>query len=217
MRAGPQRRARRLIIRSTSVRCIALSVRLRLRPRLRKSGPPSVVGDPGRLEIRVHVFLRAVMGWHVVPLAALLVQTEPPALARRVVVLNAHADRRADAGEGVDHDGRSGRGREGRRWNRCRWSRVASRASSAVSAGVLPRLHDVFRPAHRGRRVHRHTWPITSQSNSIRIAARCCFTVGAARLRCNCSIYVATTTGSTSRAGCHVCRSQAQKPPTARA
>ena len=44
-------------------------------------------------------------GRHFMPLAAFLVQTHPPALALRVVVLDAHGDDGADAGKGERHYG----------------------------------------------------------------------------------------------------------------
>jgi hypothetical protein len=39
------------------------------------------------------------------------------------------------------------------------------------------------------------TWPITSQSNSMRTAASCCFTLGAACCACSCSTQAATSNG----------------------
>jgi arginase family enzyme len=45
-----------------------------------------------------------MMRRHLMPLAAFLMQTDPPALALGVVVLDAHADDRANAGEGERHD-----------------------------------------------------------------------------------------------------------------
>ena len=39
------------------------------------------------------------------------------------------------------------------------------------------------------------TWPTTSQSNSIRSAARCCFTVGLACVACSSSMNGATLKG----------------------
>src|ERR1700730_6652385 len=48
---------------------------------------------------------------HLMPLAAFLTQTDPPALALRVVVLDAHGDDRANAGKGERHHGNSARSR----------------------------------------------------------------------------------------------------------
>jgi hypothetical protein len=56
-----------------------------------------VVGDPGRLEVG----LEAVVDGHLVVLAALLVQPQPPALALREIVLDPHGERRADPGKAV--------------------------------------------------------------------------------------------------------------------
>ena len=41
---------------------------------------------------------------HLMPLAAFLMQSDPPALALRVVILDAHGDDGADAGKGEGHD-----------------------------------------------------------------------------------------------------------------
>jgi hypothetical protein len=41
---------------------------------------------------------------HLMPLAAFFMQTNPPALALGVVVLDTHGDDRANAGEGERHD-----------------------------------------------------------------------------------------------------------------
>ena len=53
------------------------------------------------------------------------------------------------------------------------------RASSADRLGVLPRRTTYFGPRTAAAGLLSTTWPMMSQSNSIRIAARCCFTVGA--------------------------------------
>jgi hypothetical protein len=51
---------------------------------------------------------------------------------------------------------------------------------AAVRKGVLPRLTTCFDPRTACAGLSARTWPMTSQSNSIRTAARCCFTVGLA-------------------------------------
>lgn len=48
------------------------------------------------------------------------------------------------------------------------------RASSAVSTGVFPRFTTYFGPRTELAGFILTTWPITSQSKSIRMAARCC-------------------------------------------
>ena len=58
----------------------------------------------GRVEIGVDGGLGEVVRRNIVPLPALLVQPDPPALPLREVVLDAHPDHRTDAAERVDHD-----------------------------------------------------------------------------------------------------------------
>ena len=80
-------------------------------PRARHSwrAPPGkrallVLADPGRLDVGVKVRLERVVHRHLVVLAALLVQPEPPALALGEVVLDPHPERRADPRKAVDQD-----------------------------------------------------------------------------------------------------------------
>jgi site-specific recombinase XerD len=54
----------------------------------------------------------------------------------------------------------------------------SSRASSGVSTGVLPFLMTYLGPRTADAGFTVRTPPVTSQSNSIRIAAKCCLTVG---------------------------------------
>jgi hypothetical protein len=56
-------------------------------------------------------------------------------------------------------------------------------ASSRVGIRVLPLVALCFGPRTAEAGLCGTTWPTTSQSNSIRIAASCCFTVGAERSR----------------------------------
>ncbi len=53
------------------------------------------------------------------------------------------------------------------------------RVSSAVSTGVLPFLTLCLGPRTTLAGLEGMTWPTTSQSNSIRMAASCSLTVGA--------------------------------------
>src|SRR5271155_2692190 len=57
------------------------------------------------------------------------------------------------------------------------------RASSGVSTGVLPRLTACLGPRTECAGLIASTWPTTSQSNSMRTAARCCLTVGFSKSR----------------------------------
>ena len=54
------------------------------------------------------------------------------------------------------------------------------RASSAVSTGVLPLLREYLGPRTAWAGFSARTWPVTSQSNRMRRAARCCLTVAGA-------------------------------------
>ena len=69
-----------------------------------EEGPLTVVADAGGGEIFVDKGVELVVRRHFVALAAFFVQPYPPALAVRVVVVDAHRDDGADAGEGVGHD-----------------------------------------------------------------------------------------------------------------
>ena len=91
------------------------------------------------------------MAWHGVLLAALLVQANPLPPVLRIHVLDAHADRRADAREGIDHqaDERAvAEADDGRGVDRVdelpRFLRIEHRRLAAP--------HDVARPAHGARR-----------------------------------------------------------------
>ena len=68
-----------------------------------EQGSLAAVADSGRLDIGVEIGFEIVMRRHLMALAAFLMQTHPPALAVGVVVLDAHGDDRADAGEGEGH------------------------------------------------------------------------------------------------------------------
>jgi hypothetical protein len=70
------------------------------------------------------------MNRHLMPLAAFLMEPEPPALAGRVIVLDPQGHSRTDAGEGVDHPDAGG---------------AAARAADRFP--LLCRLRSVFRPA----------------------------------------------------------------------
>ena len=101
--------ARRLIIRRASLGSIGRSVSFCVLPAAeRKSGAFLVAGDAGRFDIGVQVGVGVVVGGHLVPLAALLVQAEPGPAAFQVIILDPHAEGGADAGEGIDHDADQG-------------------------------------------------------------------------------------------------------------
>jgi hypothetical protein len=62
------------------------------------------------------------------------------------------------------------------------------RHSSPSSTGVLPVLTTCFGPRTAAAGLVGTTWPVTSQLNSMRIAASCCLTDGVEISVCNCSI-----------------------------
>ena len=59
-----------------------------------------------------------------------------------------------------------------------------ARASAAVSTGVLPLLREYLGPRTAWAGFSSRTWPVTSQSNRMRRAARCCLTVAGASRPC---------------------------------
>src|ERR1700685_1642059 len=63
----------------------------------------AVLGYPRSGNIGIQVDLEVVVTGHLMPLAAFLVQPDPPPTPLRVVVLDPHLDHRADAAKGVDH------------------------------------------------------------------------------------------------------------------
>lgn len=92
------------------------------------------------------------------------------------------------------------------------------RASAGSSTGVLPWRTLCAGPRTEAAGLNGTTWPTTSQSNRWRIAASCCFTVGAERSRVWPSIQAATCSGCTAAVDGTACFShQAKKSVTARA
>ena len=69
------------------------------------------------------------------------------------------------------------------------------RHSFPSSTGVLPVFTTCFGPRTAAAGLAGMTWPVISQSNSIRTAASCCFTSGAEWVSWQVSIHVATSNG----------------------
>ena len=63
---------------------------------------------------------------------------------------------------------------------------ISRRHSWPSSTGVLPVFTTCFGPRTAEAGFVGTTWPVISQSNSIRTAASCCFTPGAAWVCCEC-------------------------------
>ena len=68
----------------------------------------------------------------------------------------------------------------------------SSRASPAVSTGVLPFLTTYLGPRTAWAGFTSRTWPVTSQSKSMRSAAKCCLTVGGEHAPCRSLMKAAT-------------------------
>ena len=60
-----------------------------------------LISNPSHLEVGIEIGLGVVVGGDLVELAPLFVETQPPALALPVVVLDVHADHGAGAGKGL--------------------------------------------------------------------------------------------------------------------
>ena len=71
----PAALARRLILRKASLRCIGRAVSVRCVSMVRKGG--LLPGDACGVEIGIDVFLGVVVGGHLMPLAAFVMQAEP--------------------------------------------------------------------------------------------------------------------------------------------
>jgi hypothetical protein len=116
------------------------------------------------------------MAWHFMALAALLVQAHPETAVLHVNIFDLHRERRADAREGIDHLA-----------DQCPVAQTRLRGHiDAVEQYArlrdiehrrLADFDDMLRPAHARRRIGRHDLPVTSQSNSMRIAASFCLAV----------------------------------------
>ena len=113
-----------------------------------EQGSPFRPEQPGSMHVGVEIGFEIVMRRHLMDLAAFFVEAEPPALAVGEVILDAHADRRADAGEAEGHqrdqravaqadDGRDVDGVE-------QLARLRRRQHRRLAA-----LDGVLRPAHR--------------------------------------------------------------------
>ena len=120
-----------------------------------------------------------MVGRDVVTPAPLLVEPEPPPALLPEVVRPAHRDDRAHPGEAVEHhrDERPvAEAREGADVDRL--EETEARGDEGRDAGALAgRGPSAPRTAAAG--LTGRTWLTTSQSPSMRIAARCCLTVGA--------------------------------------
>ena len=140
-------------MRQASTRFIGLSVRdAGAAGGGAEEGALAAVADAGRLYIGVEVGFEVVMRRHLMPLAAFLVQANPPALALGVVVLDAHGDDGADAGEGEGHDGNQRPVAQPDHGRRVDAVQQPARLFGIQHRG-LAGLDDVLRAADRMRRI----------------------------------------------------------------
>ena len=119
-----------------------------------------------------------MVGRDIVPRAALLVEPEPPLALLPEVVRPPHADDRAHPRDAVEHyrDERPvAQTRERARVDRLEEPARLGRREHRRRA----RRDDVRRPRTAAAGFTGITWLTTSQSPSMRMAARCCLTVGA--------------------------------------
>ena len=100
-----------------------------------EQGSLAGVADSRRLDIGVEIGFEIVMRRHFMALAAFLMQPHPPALAVGVVVLDAHGDDRANAGEGEGHH---------------RNQRPIAQADDGRHVDAVQQLARLFAGEHRG-------------------------------------------------------------------
>jgi hypothetical protein len=68
-----------------------------------KQRPLRVIGQTGGLDVGVQVAFKIVVAGHLVPFAALLMQSHPQTAILHTEVFDLHAERGANAGKGIDH------------------------------------------------------------------------------------------------------------------
>src|SRR5271170_4848955 len=155
-----------------------------LRPRppsVRNSGDAFSAVRPGGRDIGIKIVFEQMVRRHLVLLAAFLVKPHPPALALRVIVLDVHVQGGRDPGEAIYKESNQGAVAQpdDRRHVDTSTLSMSLRASSPSSTGVLPFLTIWLGPRTGAAGFWSTSWPTISQSNSRRMAARCCLTVGA--------------------------------------
>ena len=89
-----------------------------------KQRPLRIAGEAAAVDIGVKVGLKIVVAGHFMALAALLVQANPQPAVLHVNVLDLHRERRADAGEGIDHEADQGAVAQGLPASSCRCCRA---------------------------------------------------------------------------------------------
>ena len=169
-----------------------------------EEGAFGVGGDAGGFDVLVEILLQGMVGGHVVLLAAFLLEPEPASVCpegnspRRVMATTAPT--RAKVKNMAAIRARSRRPIEVRRVRSpcpralMPMTRVVgmlsrrSLVSSASSTGVLPLVTTCLGPRTAWAGLTSMTWPVTSQSKSMRMVASCCLTEGLAWVCWSCSM-----------------------------
>ena len=123
----------------------------------------AVLLEPAGLKVLIKGLGGPVVGRHVVPLPALLVEPQPPPAPLLEVVLSITLTSALSRSQARDPESM--------------WSRSLL-ASAGVRTGVAPLVTTCFGPRTAAAGFTRRTWLTTSQSQSTRMAAKCCLTVG---------------------------------------
>jgi hypothetical protein len=142
--------------------------------------------DARRFDASVEIFFELVMARHFIDLAVFFAEAEPPAFFLRVVILNGECDDGTDAREGIGHYRNDGAVAQPATLETSMPVSSAV-ASSEESTGVTPLLTEWRGPRTECAGLDGITWPVTSQSNNMRMQARCCLTEGADISRASCS------------------------------
>lgn len=159
----------------------------------RKVGNSGAVGSAASLEAFNHSSKKWSRFWwqgSSLTLPPFSLQPHPAAALLNVVVLNLHSDDNAHTGEGVTHEADQGAITEAHQR-----AGVDGIVQHAQTRPGLAFLDAVLGAAHGVGGIGGDDWPVISQSNSIRAAAKCCLTVGLERLCPSFSIYAATWMG----------------------
>lgn len=148
-----------------------------------KEGTVRLAADLGGGDVFVKELLQTVMAGDGVLFAAFLMELHPAPAPLHIVVFDLRFKGGVDAGEGVDMRPINARSRKPTT-ELVSMESSRARASSVLSTGVLPFFTTYLGPRTAWAGFVSRTWPVTSQSKSIRKAARCCFTVGAEKSPC---------------------------------
>jgi hypothetical protein len=146
--------------------------------------PVRIPGDAGGGDIFVEVLIQIVMAGDLVLLTAFLVQAHPAAPALDKIIFHLHLEHGINARKAVNHDGDEAisqadeRGFLGCGFAAPGVSDDRNASEQLPGTGVLPFFTTYFGPRTAWAGFTWMTWPSTSQSTSMRNAARCCFTVG---------------------------------------